>query len=115
MSDCRPSRSSSASRKTWLSSTRRSRIGPGTARRVFGCEQERVVRLAAGLDVELETGMLLLEPLQERGEVRIALAGQERQDAAGLGEEAFRDGVRNLVEIGAAGDRLPRRETEVIP
>ena len=51
-----PSRSSSASRKTWLSSTRRIRIGrPMPERTLLARRQKQVVmRLAALLDVDLD-------------------------------------------------------------
>ena len=53
-----PSSSSSASRKTWLSSTRRIRIGrPMPVRTLLGREKQVVVRLSAVLDVDLDAGM----------------------------------------------------------
>src|SRR5213079_3081284 len=54
MSERSPSRSSSASRKSWLSSTRTRRIGSGIRLSLFRRQEQCVVRLSAGLDVELE-------------------------------------------------------------
>src|SRR5439155_16278816 len=126
MSERRPSRSSSASRKTWLSSTRTMRIGAVTAGQLyvplrrcrqrnrvdrpfqtdaraepahpedgtasgasFGGQEQRVVGLAALLDVDLDAGMLLLEALEEGVERRRVLAGQKRQPVARLGQRAL--------------------------
>src|ERR1051326_6617353 len=93
MSSCSPSSSSSASEKTWLSSTRRTRIGAAaTARRLFRGQEERVVGLPALLDVDLEVRMPLLDPGEQRFELRRLLPGEERQDAARLGEQPVGDG-----------------------
>src|SRR2546423_5713574 len=92
MSCCRPSSNSSASQNTLLSSTSRTRIGAAaTGGRLFRGEEERVVRLAALLDVHLEVGVVGVEALQERVEPRLVLACQQREDAPRLGHQAVPD------------------------
>ena len=81
-------------------------------RRLFGRQKQRIVRLAAGLDVELQVGMALLDPLEQAVEVRLVGAGEERHHAAGLVEQALGDGGGDVVEVGAAGDRLAVGEAE---
>src|SRR5690348_8384213 len=115
MSSCSPSSSSSASENTWLSSTSRTRIGTAaTARRLFRRQEEWVVRLAAPLDVDLEIRMQLPQPGEQRVELRLLLAGQERQDPARLGEQALGHCGRDLVEVRAGGDGRAVREAEVL-
>src|SRR5437867_729079 len=76
-----PSRSSSASRKTWLSSTRRIRIGLLMAvRSLFSREQQVIVRLAARLDVDLEGRVIDREPREKPLERRLVLADEQRQE-----------------------------------
>src|SRR5919197_5159089 len=82
MSERRPRKSSSASRNTWLSSTRTRRMGPAIAGRLFGGEEERVMRLPARLDLELEVGMALLDALEEAAQVGLVRTGEEREHAA---------------------------------
>src|SRR4051812_42962260 len=108
-----PKSSCSVSRKVSLSSTRTTRIGSlteGSVRETRACslggEQQRVMRLAAGMDVELDPGVLGGELCEERLERRRLLAGQERHDTARLGEQALEHRVRDLVERVAPGDRL---------
>src|SRR5438034_3852965 len=115
MSSRRSSRSSSASRKTWLSSTSRTRIGPATRRKLLRCEEERIVRLSAVLDVELERGMPLMEPLDEADDVRLLVPDEQRQNVVRLGEQPFRNGGSDLVEIRAVRDNLSLSEAEVAP
>src|ERR671937_1136403 len=80
MSERRPSKSSSASRNTWLSSTRTRRMGPSIRRRLFRGEEQRVMRLAARVDLELEVGMALADAVEETVEVGRVCAGQQRQE-----------------------------------
>src|SRR5215213_501227 len=109
----------SAWRKTSLSSTSSTRIGWVRASTagpygLFGGEEQRVVRLPAGLDVELDCRVLLLDPAQERGEIGLVLAREQRQDLASLAEQPLRDRVRDVVEVGrrrdcrAVGEAKPR-------
>src|SRR5213593_4652942 len=115
MSSCRPSSNSSASEKTWLSSTNRTRIGgAATVRRLFRREEKGVMRLAALLDVHLELGMALLEPSQEWLQLRLVLAGEEGEHASGLGEEPLRDRGCDRVEVGPGGDRRAAGQAEVL-
>ena len=70
------------------------------------------MRLATLVDLELDVGMAFLEvgeQVLERGGVG---AGEERDEAAGLGEQPFDDGLGDLVERVAAGDRLAVLEPE---
>src|SRR6476661_8840405 len=98
-----PSRSSSASRKTWLSSTRRIRIGrPMPERTLLGREKQVVVRLPAVLDVDLDAGMRRGDPLEQAVERRLVLAHEERQELARPVQELFDDDGGDLVEVGAA-------------
>src|SRR5207237_2815585 len=83
--------SSSGSRKTALSSTRRIRTGPGTARRLLGGEKQRIVRLAAVLNVHVQIGMRGGDALDERVERRRVEAGEEREQVARLGQQVLRD------------------------
>src|SRR5919197_4520840 len=106
MSERRPSRSSSASRKTWLSSTRTRRIGPSMRRRLFRGEEQRVMRLAARVDLQLEVGMALADAVEETVEVGRVCAGQQRQEQARLGEQRLGNLLRHLLEALADRDRL---------
>src|SRR5262249_23442470 len=115
MSSCNPSRSSSASENTWLSSTSRTRIGTAaTARRLFRGQEEWVVRLPALLDVHLEVGMELAQAGEQGVELRLLLAGQERQDTTRPVEQAVGHRGGDLVEVGAGGDGSAVREPEVL-
>src|SRR3982751_2155131 len=120
MSDRSPSRKSSVSRKTWLSSTMTPRIGRVTSRSLrdrtarvpgagvlLGHEEQRIVRLPAVVHLELEPGVSLLDLCDEAGERRRLLARQEREDPSRLREHAFDDRARDLVEALASDDRLP--------
>src|SRR5512133_2100732 len=104
MSERSPRRSSSASRKTWLSSTRTRRIGSGIRRSLFGRQEERVVGLAARLNVELEVGMTGANPFQQAVELGRVGAGQQRQQHARLGEQRLGDLFGHLVESVADRD-----------
>src|SRR5881394_1564163 len=106
MSSRRSRRSSSTSRKTWLSSTSRTRIGPATRRKLLRGEEERIVGLAPVLHIELEVRMPLLKPLHEARDVRFVVAGKQRQHVARLGQQALGDGGRDLAEVGAARNGL---------
>jgi len=67
------------------------------------------VRLAAGLYIELQVGMALLDPLEQAVELRLVRAGQERHHAARLLEETFGHRLSDFVEVGATvkeGDTL---------
>src|SRR4051794_29092017 len=111
-----PSRSSSASRKSWLSSTRRIRIGrPMAVRTLLGREKEVVVGLAALLHLDLDVGVRCADPLEERLERRLVLAGQERQQASGIAEERIDDGARDLLEALAACHRLAVGKADPLP
>src|SRR5438067_3252614 len=115
MSSCRPSSSSSASEKTWLSSTSRTRIGAAaTNRRLFRREQERVVRLPALLDVHLEVGMALVEPRQQRVELGRIFPRQQGEDAARLSQELLRHRSGHWLEIGPCRDGRTAREAEIV-
>src|SRR5256885_10338536 len=80
-------RSSSASRKTSLSSTSRTRIGSAMGRTLLGRKEKRVVRLAALVDVDLEARVLLGELVEEAVQRRCVLAGEDGEDVARLGEQ----------------------------
>src|SRR3954469_13483043 len=113
MSVWSPSSSSSASRKTWLSSTRTILIGGGTTAnliRLLRPDEERVMRLAALLHVDLDLWMIRPQPLEQQRQVGLLLAGQERHHAARLLEEPVEHRRRDLVEAGAPGHGLPVRE-----
>src|SRR3954447_22084787 len=81
-----PSNSSSASRKTSLSSTSTIRTG-GIRSTLFRAEQKRVVRLPAVVYLDLELRVRRLRPVDEAGERRRLGAGQERQEPARLCDE----------------------------
>src|SRR5204863_7730490 len=115
MSPWRPSRSSSASENTWLSSTRRTRIRPATGRRLFRRQEERVVRLSSRLDVDLERGIPLRQEREQCVELGLVGPGQHRQDAARLGEEPLGHRRRDQVEVSAACDGLLLDEPEELP
>src|SRR5579864_3396997 len=106
--------SSSASRKTALSSTRRIRTGRDTGLRLLGGEKQRVVRLTAVLDVDVELRMLRCDALGERVERRRVPAGEEREQIAPFREQAVRDRGGHILEVGAAGNGRPVHEPEPI-
>src|SRR5215471_7582804 len=76
-----PSRSSSASRKTSLSSTSTIRTG-GIGSTLFRAEQERVVRLPALVHLHVEPRMSGREPLDEPVERRGLGTGEKSKEAA---------------------------------
>src|SRR4029453_16323042 len=72
MSSRRPSRSSRASRNTWLSSTSATRTGGGIGRvypRLLGGKKQRVMRLPARMDLELDVGVVLGHAGEQRAEL----------------------------------------------
>src|SRR6478736_8116409 len=115
MSERSPRRSSSASRKTWLSSTRTRRIGWGISLSLFGGQEEWVVRLAPGLDVELEARMALPNACEQLVQLRRVRAREEGQHQPGLGEQRVGDLCRDVVEAVAGGDRLAGGDPEPGP
>src|SRR5947208_15958570 len=89
-----PSSSSSASRKTWLSSTRRIRIGlPMEVRMLLGRQKQVVVRLAALLDVDLDGRVVGGDPAEHRVERHVVLPDEERQELLRAAQEPLDDGV----------------------
>src|SRR5579864_670701 len=83
-----PSSNSRASRKTWLSSTRRIRIGrPMPARTLLGAEKQGVVRLSALLEVDLEGRIRRGDPREEGIEIGAVAPDEERQELARLAEQ----------------------------
>src|SRR5437762_2293002 len=112
MSERSPRRSSSASRKTWLSSTRTRRIGSAIRGSLFGGQEERVMRLPAGLDVELELGMALADALEQAVELGRVGPGQECQHHPRLGEERIGDLLGHVDELVADRDRLTACQAE---
>src|SRR5215469_13642262 len=85
-----PSRSSRASRKTSLSSTRTIRTGD-IYKTLFRAEEKRVVRLPALVHLDLELRVGRPEPLQQPVERRRLGAGEEREESARLLEEVHHD------------------------
>src|SRR3954447_12524234 len=83
-----PSNSSSASRKTSLSSTSTIRTG-GIRSTLFRAEQKRVVRLSALIHLDLELGVRRSEPFHEAVEWLRLGAGQKRQERARLRDQAY--------------------------
>src|SRR5436305_6455998 len=112
MSARKQSNSSSASRKTLLSSTRTTRIGSLTRARLLGGQEQPVVRLAALVHVQLELRMSLAELGQHAVQRRRALAAQQRQDVSRLGQQAIEPPPHDLVEAGAGGDRVAVEQRE---
>src|SRR5579864_2616878 len=106
MSSRREKSSSSASRKTALSSTRRMRTGRVTGLSLLGREKQRVVRLSALADVDIQVGMRRGDALDQRVDRGRVLARQEREQVARLREQAVGDGGGDVVEVGASRDRL---------
>src|SRR5690348_9265812 len=101
-----PRSSSRASRKTWLSSTRTIRIGrPMPDRMLLRRQKQRVVRLSAALDVDLDVRMRRRDARQDAVERRFVLAEEQRQQAARLHQETLDDSVRDVLEAVAARDR----------
>src|SRR5439155_24447588 len=109
----RPSRSSSASRKTSLSSTRTMRIWSLTALTLFSREEELVVRLAALVEVDLELGVPRAQFVEEAVQLGSAVAGEQREDIARLSEQRVGDRTRDLGQARAGCDRAIVEETEV--
>src|SRR5690349_6742612 len=107
MSARMPSSSSSASRKTWLSSTRRILIGrPMAVRTLLGRQKQGVVRLAALLHVHRDRRMRVRDPAEQRLERLVLLADEQRQQLLLAVEELVDDRVCDLVEVAASGDGL---------
>ena len=71
------------------------------------------MRLPALLHVDLDLRVSLAEPLQERFEIRLVGASQQREDVARLRQQALDHRARDLLEIGAACDRLAAGQPEV--
>src|SRR3954466_9255378 len=107
------SRSSSALRKTSLSSMTATRIG--TRLMLFGREQHVIVALAAFLHLHLDPGVALGHPAEEPVQPGGLVAGQDRPDAAGLGGEPIDDGRRHVVEGRTARDRFALVQPEKRP
>src|SRR5947208_14213517 len=108
-----PSRSSSASRKTSLSSTSTIRTG-GIRSTLFRAEQKRVVRLPALVHLDLELRVRRPEPFHEAVEWRRLGAGQQRQERARVRKEARNELAGDVGKIVAAHDRLAVREAEPV-
>src|SRR5579875_2684485 len=108
-----PSSSSSASRKTSLSSTSTIRTG-GTPRTLFRGEQQRVVRLSALVQLDLELRPLGGEAVEERLELRRLRAEEQREQAAALSGDAVDDAERDLDEVRARRDGLACDEPEPV-
>src|SRR5437764_1989260 len=104
-----PSRSSSASRKTSLSSTSTIRTG-GIRSTLFRAEQKRVVRLPALVHLDLELRVRRPEPFHEAVEWRWLGAGQQRQERARLCDEVRDELGGDVGEVVSAHDRLAVRE-----
>src|SRR5689334_9996149 len=112
MSLRRPSSSSRASRKTWLSSTTRTRIGSLTRPRLLSREEERVVRLTALVDVQLELGVPLGEFVEQAVQRRRAFAAQEREHVARLRQQQLEQLADDVVEGRAACHRAAVEQRE---
>src|SRR2546426_8627545 len=101
-----PRSSSSASRKTWLSSTRRIRIGrPMAVRTLLGGQKQVVVRLAALLNVHLHIRVRLGDPAEQAVQRRLFLTHEQRQQLPRLAEEPPDNLVPDVVEVAPASDR----------
>src|SRR3954451_17710034 len=96
-----PSRSSSASRKTSLSSTSTIRTG-GIRSTLFRAEQKRVVRLSALVHLELELRMSHGEPLDDPVERRRLGAGEEGQERPRVRNQAGDDLGCDVREVVSA-------------
>src|SRR5579871_1827088 len=105
-----PSISSSASRKTSLSSTSTTRTGMRAS--LFRADEERVVRLAALVHLDLEAGMRGGDPVDETVEWRWLGAGEEREERARLRQEMLDHREGHVDEVVAAGHRIAVREAE---
>src|SRR5512132_735434 len=101
----RPRISSSASRKTSLSSTSTTRICSVTELTLFGKQEQLVMRLATVVEVDLELGVLFLELFDEAVQLGRALSGEQREHLPWLEEQALGDHRRNLGEARPARDR----------
>src|SRR6266852_7922359 len=100
-----PRSNSSASRKTWLSSTRRIRIGlPMAVRTLLGGQKQVVVRLAAVLNVHLDIRVRLGDPAEQAVERGLVPSHEQRQQLPRLAEKPPDDLVRDVVEVAAACD-----------
>src|SRR5205823_11142517 len=108
-----PSRSSSASRKTSLSSTSTIRTG-GIRSTLFRAEQERVVRLPAFVHLDLKLRVPRSDSFDEAVEWRWLRAGQQRQERARIRKEARNELAGDVGKIVAAHDRLAVREAEPV-
>src|SRR4051794_10735661 len=108
-----PSNSSSASRKTSLSSTSTIRTG-GIRSTLFRAEQKRVVRLPAFVHFDLELGVRRSEPFDEAIERRRLGAGEEGQERARLPDEARDELEGDVGKVVSARDRLAVGETEPV-
>src|SRR5579862_4447481 len=104
------SSTSSAWRKTSLSSTSTTRIGIRTM--LFGRQEQVVVGLAAVLDVDLDIRVALGDPAEESVQGGGALAGQDRQDAPRLGEQLLDHRRRDLLEPRPARNGLALEQAE---
>src|ERR1051325_485710 len=106
----RPSSSSSASLNTWLSSTRTTRTPaiPSQLNQesLLGRNEQGEVRLAALVHIDLDVRMPCRGRCERRLERWRALAGEEREHAAGLGEQTLDDRTRGVVEARLACERL---------
>src|SRR4051812_22656786 len=108
-----PSNSSSASRKTSLSSTSTIRTG-GIRPTLFRAEQKGIVRLPALVHLDLELRMNRREPFDQTVERRRLGAGQKRQVPARLREQDGDHPECHVGEVGSAHVRLAVHETEPI-
>src|SRR5262245_41207271 len=94
MSPRRPSRSSRASRNTSLSSTSATRTGGGIAQLypgLLGRQKQRIVGLAAGMDLELEVRVALRHAGEQAAQLRFLLAGDESENVARLAQQPVDD------------------------
>src|SRR5438093_312962 len=101
MSPRRPSKSSSVSRKTSLSSTRATRTPIDSS--LLGAQEEAIPRLAALVHLDLESGMRACKLCNELVERRGLGAGEQRQEAAWLGQEALEHRPHHSLEARALG------------
>ena len=71
------------------------------------------MRLAAGMDLELEVRMLFCDPGQQWAELGLVLAGDQRQHVSRFGEQAVDDRDGDGVEARPACDGLVADEAQV--